>query len=485
MASLRHKTISGIFWSLLQNIGSRGISFIVTIVLARILTPEIFGLIGMLAIFIQLSQSLVMAGLNQALIQKKDTDEEDYSSVFWLNLTLGLAIYIVLFWTAPFIADFYHQPILVQLTRALAFVFILNAFSYVQETKLRKEMRFRTLTIIHIPSVIIAGTISIILAAIGVGVWSLVAMELISRLAYSVQIWIYAKWTPIFAFNRKKARGLFSFGGRIMLSEILSAVYQNIYLVIIGRFFPLSSVGYYQTANKVVKTPSITFSNAINSVTFPAFASIQDDNKRLKEGYKRVIKQLLFWICPAFILSAVLATSLFQFVFGEKWLPAVPYFRILCITGILYPLGVYNLNILNVKGRSDIFLRVELIKKVFVTIGIIIAIPFGIWALLAFQAVSSLFSYFLNSYYSGRFIQYPIAEQIKDILPTLLLSAGVGIVVFLINQFMAGYPDFIRLFLGFGAGVGLYWFIVRYYKFTSYMDILHIFKTRSLTNQYK
>lgn len=484
MASLRHKTISGIFWSLLQNIGSRGISFIVTIVLARILTPEIFGLVGMLAILIQLSQSLIIAGLNQALIQKKDTDEEDYSSVFWLNLVASLAIYGILYLSAPFIADFYRQPALVRLTRILSLVFVINAFSYVQETKLRKEMHFRTLTIIHIPSIIIAGAVSIVLAAMGAGVWSLVAMELVSRFAYAVQIWIHAKWMPLFVFNRAKIRRLFAFGGKIMLSEILSSVYQNIYPVIIGRFFPLSSVGYYQTANKVVKTPSTTLSNALNSVTFPAFASIQDDDKKLKEGYRRVIKQLLFWICPAFVLAAVLAIPLFELVFGGKWLPAVPYFRILCVAGVLYPLSAYNMNIINVKGRSDIFLRLELIKKAFVTVGLIIAIPYGIWALLGFQAVSSLFSYFLNSYYSGRFIQYPASEQIKDIFPTLLLSAGIGIVAFLINQATGGYPNFIRLLLGFTVGGGLYWFVVRYYRFTSYLDILHIFQSRSV-NLYK
>lgn len=485
MTSLRTQTISGVCWSLLQNIGGRGVSFIVTIILARILTPEIFGLIGMLAIFMQVSQALVIAGFNQALIQKKDTTEADYSTVFWINLMVSLIIYVILFFAAPFIADFYHQPILTQLTQVLSLVFIINAFSYVQETRLTKEMRFKTLAIIHIPAVVAGGIVSIVMAVMGMGVWSIIAMELITRFVYAIQIWMYAKWKPLFVFNKTKAKKLFSFGSKLMISSILDTVFGNIYLVIIGKFFPLSSVGYYQTASKVVTTPSSTISNALNSVAFPAFSSIQDDNKRLKEGYKKIIQQLLFWVCPLFILAGVLAVPFFRFVFTEKWLPAVPYFRILCIIGILYPLNYYNLSIVNVKGRSDIFLKLEIIKKIFVTIGIILAIPFGIWALLAFQAASSIFSFFLNSYYSGRFIQYTVWEQVKDILPTLLLSIGIGCIVFFMNQALKGYPDFIRLLSGFGMGGGLYWLTVKYCKLSSYLDIINIFQTRFSNRSYK
>lgn len=485
MIPLRIRTISGMFWSLLQNVGGRGISFVATVILARILTPEMFGLIGMLALFMQLSQTLVMAGFMEALIRKKDTDNVDYSSVFWLNFIVGLGIYAVLFFMAPFIADFYGQPVLIQLTRVLSLVFVINAFSYVQEARLRKEMRFKTLTIIHLPAVIIAGVTGIAMAFMGYGVWSLVVMELVSRLAYAIQIWIYAGWRPLFSFNSARAQILFSFGGKLMLSSILNSIYKNIYLVVIGKYFPLSSVGYYQTASKVVNTPSSTLSNALNSVAFPVFSTMQDDNKRLKEGYKRIIKQVIFWICPAFILAAVLAVPMFRFLFTEKWLPAVPYFRILCIVGILYPLNAYNLSIITVKGRSDLFLKLEIIKKVVTTLGIIVTIPFGIWALLIFQAMSSLFAYFLNSFYSGRFIQYKLLEQIEDILPTILLSIGIGGLVFFIDRVLGNYPDFIRLVTGFGMGCGSYLLIAKYFKFTSYLDLRYIFQTNFSNRFYK
>jgi len=466
------------FWSLLQNVGASGVSFIVTIILARILTPEIFGLVGMLAIFIQVSQTLVIAGFNEALIQKKTTDEEDYSSVFWLNLAMSLMMYALLFFTAPLIARFYHQPVLSELTRALSLVFIINAFSYVQEARLRKEMHFKTLTIIHIPSVILAAVVSIVMAVTGFGVWSLIAMQLVSRFAYAVQIWIYARWTPLITFNKAKVKKLFSFGGKLMLSAVLNTVYQNIYLVIIGKFFPLSSVGYYQTASKVVKTPSTTLSSALNSVAFPAFAAVQDDNKRLKDGYKRIIKQVLFWICPAFILSAVLAIPLFRLIFGDKWLPAVPFFRLLCIGGIFYPLSSYNLAIVNVKGRSDLFLKLEVLKKIITTIGIIATVPFGIWPLIGFQAFNAVLAYYINSHFSGRFIQYPIIEQIKDISPIIGLSILAGFATFLLDHMLTNFPDWLRLITGYSLGGALYWLIAWLNHFSPYHEFIEIINAK-------
>ncbi len=480
MISLLDKTISGVFWSLLQSIGGRSISFVVMIILARLLTPESFGLIGVLMIFIQLSQSLIAAGFNQALIQKKNTDEEDYSSVFWINLTISIILYIILFFTAPLIAEFYNQPILTKLTQVLSLVFVINSFSFVQETRLSKEMRFKTLSIINIPSLVLGGVVSISMAFMGFGVWSIIAMQLVSRFVYVIQIWLFSKWKPQFVFNFIKVKKLLSFGSKLMFSEVIHIIYQNIYLVIIGKFYPLSSVGYYQNASNLVNTPSYTLSGALNLVAFPVFSSIQNDDRRLKAGFKKIIQQAFFWVCPIFILAGVLAEPLFRLIFTEKWLPAVPYFQWLCIVGIFTPLNNFNLNILNVKGRSDLFLKLEILKKVIITIGIIVAIPFGIMALIIFQATSSIFMYLINSYYSGRFIQYPIIEQIKDILPIFLLSIGLGIIIHFLNLSLLGTSDFVQLLIGFSVGGILYWVAVKYWKFSPYLDIQHIFNTKIL-----
>lgn len=464
------------FWSLLQQVGGKGISFIVVIILARLLTPEIFGLIGMLMIFIQLSQVLVRAGFNQALIQKKEVDEEDYSSVFWINLVVSLLIYGILYISAPFIAEFYDQPILVKLTRVLTLIFVINAFSYVQQARLQKEMQFKTLTIIHIPSVIIGGVAGIVMAIKGFGVWSIIAQRLITRFIYTIQIWFYARWKPMLSFNATKAKQLFSFGGRLMLTSILNVVYNNIYLVVIGKFYSVSMVGLYQQSYNLVEKPSATLSGAVNKVAFPAFSSIQNEDEKLKIGYKKITQQVLYWLCPIFVFSGVLAVPLFRFVLTEKWLPAVPYFRCLCIVGILYPLNIFSVNILKVKGRSDIYLKLAIIKKAFITIGLFFAIPFSIWALLILQSTYYVFAFILNSYFAGQFLKYPVKEQIIDILPILLLTLVTGVVIFFIDQFLSFLPDFMRLMLGFVIGGGLYWIIAKYKNFDPYQDISEIYE---------
>lgn len=482
MTSLRDKTISGIFWSFLQTVGSGGIQFIATLILARILTPGDFGLIGMLTIFITVSQTLVSAGFNQALIQKKETDEEDYSSVFYINLVISICLYGILFFTAPLIADFYHQPILISLTRVLALIFIINAFSYVQQVRLIKEMRFKTLMLIHLPSTIISGFIAIMMAFYGYGVWSIVALQLIMQLAYAIQIWAYSKWKPLFSFNKKKSKSLFNFGSKLMISGIIHSIYENVYLVIIGKFFPLDVLGYYQNAQKLVDTPTQAFSSVISSVTFPAFSSLQDNDTKLKEGYKRSIQQLLFWLCPLLTLSAVLAKPLFRIVLTDKWLPSVPFFQLLCIVGIFYPLNAFNLNIVNVKGRSDLFLKLEIIKKIIITIGIIITLPLGIWPLIIFQVVFSFIAYFLNSYFSGRFIHYSVREQIKDIFPIFFLSISVGLIVLLLDKSFSNLPEIMQLIIGFGIGSGLYWFTAKFFHFEPYFEFKHILQTKFINH---
>jgi O-antigen/teichoic acid export membrane protein len=467
----------------MQKVGSRGIQLLVSIVLARILTPKDFGLMGMLAIFIEVSQTLINGGFNQALIQKKDADEEDYSSVFYINLLASIALYGILFFCAPLIADFYRQPILVPMTRVLAVVFIINAFAYVQQARLTKFLQFKTLMFIHIPSTVISGVISIVMAWAGFGVWSIVAQQIVMRLAYAIQLWIHSKWTPLQSFNRQRAKKLFSFGGKLMVSGLLDSAYSNIYLIVIGKFFPVDVLGYYQNARNLARTPTNTLSSVLSSVTYPAFSTIQDDNARLKAGYKRSIEQLLFWLCPISVFAGVLATPLFRFILTAKWLPAVPYFQLLCVVGILFPLNSFNLNIINVKGRSDLFLKLEIIKKVIVTIGIIATLPFGIWALVIFQAANSFIAYFINSYYSGRFIQYPMGEQIRDIMPILLLTAGTGLLIGLTDHFLSGTPDIARLVVGFGLGSVLYWMASRFWKLAPYLEFKHFFQTK-LVNRF-
>jgi len=478
VAILKDKTISGFFWSLLQNVGSRGVTFVVMIVLARLLTPEIFGLIGMLMIFIQLSQILVQAGFNQALIQKKEIDEEDYSSVFWINLGVSLLIYGILFAGAPWISIFYEQPVLTKLTRVLSLVFIINAFSYVQEARLTREMRFKTLTIIHIPSTVIGGALSVTMALMDYGVWSLIALQITTRLAYTIQIWFYAKWKPLLSFNTAKAKTLFSFGGKLMLNGIINTVFQNSYLVVIGKFFPVSAVGYYQYAQKLVKVPSSTISGALYRVAFPAFSSIQDDNRRLRENFKKLIQQVTFWLCPTFVLAGVLAEPLFSFVLGKQWLPAVPYFQWLCAMGIFIPLNQFNPTMIKSKGHAGLLVKMEILKKTIMALGIIIAIPFGVMALIISQVTTFVMAYIINGYFTGKVIGYTLKRQVKDLIVIFLLAITAGLFVYFLDQSLLDLANIFRLVLGGTMGGAFYILIARILKLNPCLEFVKIIKNK-------
>lgn len=261
-----------------------------------------------------------------------------------------------------------------------------------------------------------------------------------------------------------------------MVSGVIDAGFKNIYLIVIGRFFPVATLGYYQNAQKLVDMPTKTIATVLKNVTFSAFSSIQDDNIRLKKGYKMIIQQIFFWLCPILIFTAILAKPLFSLVLTDKWLPAVPFFQMLCIVGIIYPLQAYNLEIVNVKGRSDIFLKLEVFKKILLVIGVVVAIPYGIWVLVGFQVFSSFVNYFINSHFSGKFIQYTTWEQLKDIAPVVFLTAIVGGGIYIVNIWILSTSDWIQLLVGYGIGIILYGILAHLIKLTPYRDFRGILK---------
>src|SRR5690606_36510613 len=273
--------------------------------------------------------------------------------------------------------------------------------------RLTKEMNFKTQTLIAIPASLAGGFTGIIMAYLGFGVWSLVWSSIVTIVVSTVQLWIYSKWKPDWTFSISKFKMHFYFGYKLTISGLLDKIFNNIFLIIIGKFFSPAQVGFFTRAETMKQLPVTNISNTLNKVAYPLFASIQDDNIQLKRVYKKLMKMVLFVVAPVLILSAVLAEPIFRFLFTEKWLPAVPYFQILCAAGILYPLHAYNLNILNVKGRSDLFLKLEVIKKIIIVLAIIFALPYGIIALLYGQVFISIIVYFINSHYSGKFIGYP------------------------------------------------------------------------------
>ena len=456
--SLRKQATAGLVWTFAQQFSNQIIAFVVSIILARLLLPEQFGLIGMVAVFIAIGRSLMDAGLTQSLIRDKDADQEDLSTVFFFNLVASSIIYLIIFFSAPLIAKFYEEPSLTKIVRVLCLTFVVSAFGAIQSTRLTKVMNFKTQTIISVPSTVVSGIVGVSMAYSGFGVWSLVWSRVSASLMRTIQLWLYSKWTPSLQFSIPKFKDHFNFGYKLTLSGLLDTVFSNIYIIIIGKYFAASQVGFYTKSQSLKNLPVSNISTALNKVTYPLFAHIQNDDVRLKRVYKQIMQMVIFIISPVLIFAAVLAEPTFRFLLTEKWLPAVPYFQILCVSGILYPLNSYNLNVLKVKGRSDLFLKLEIIKKVLIVLGIIIAIQFGILALLYTQAILSIVAFYINSYNTDKFINYSSWEQTKDILPIIIIGLISGVTVYFVDLFMErqAWLDIIRIILGSIVGLLIY-----------------------------
>lgn len=476
--SLRKQATSGIAWTFAQQFGNQIIGFVVSMILARILMPEEFGLIGMIAVFYSIGRGLMDSGLTESLIRSKDMDQEDFSTVFFFNLMASIGIYLLIFLAAPFIAEFYERTILTSIVRLYCVTFIIDAFTSVQRTRMTKKMDFKTQTIIAIPSTVLGGTIGITMAYLGYGVWSLVWSTIATSFFGSLQFWIYSKWTPSLVFNMVKFKEHFNFGYKLTLSSILNRVFSNLYLIIIGKLFSPAQVGFYTRAETMKQLPVTNISNTLNKVTYPLFASIQNDDVRLKRVYKQLMQMVVFLITPVLVILAVLAEPTFRFLFTEKWLPAVPYFQILCVTGILYPVHSYNLNILKVKGRSDLFLKLAVIKKALTVLGIIIGLQFGIYGLLYAQVILSIISFIINAFYTDKFISYSAWEQTKDILPILMISTVIGMLIWFVDIKLGDQIDILRILSGGVIGAASYLLLSYLFKIPSVNDFQKLIKRK-------
>lgn len=473
--SLRKKATTGLVWTFAQQFGGQVIGFVVSLVLARILLPEEFGLIGMISIFIAIGNSFLNSGLTQSIIRtsEADLDQEDYSTVFFFNLLASLLLYATSYAIAPLVADFYDQAVLVEIIRLYCLSFVITAFSAVQLARLTKKMDFKTQTLVAIPSIVLSGIVGVYLAYNGHGVWSLVYSYLLKEVLNATQLWFHSKWQPSLMFSVPKFRYHFFFGYKLTLSGLLDVTFKNLYIILIGRYFSANQVGFYTRAETMKQLPVTNISNALNKVTYPLFASIKNDDVRLRRVYKQIMQMVVFAIAPVLIFLAVLAEPVFRFLFTEKWLPAVPFFQIICVTGILYPVHSYNLNILKVKGRSDLFLRLEVIKKMMVVAIIAGTLPFGILALLGGQVLNSLIAFFINTHYTGKLINFTAWQQSRSIGPIILLAAVVGAGVFALDHFLelSGQLDIVRILAGGLLGAGLYLGAAYLFKVSSLFEL--------------
>lgn len=422
MNNLKQKSLSGISWTLLRLFTVQLSGFIVQLILARILLPEIFGLIAMMQLFISLGQTLLDSGMTSSLIRSKDVDDNDYSTVFYLNIIFSVLVYLVIFSISGLISKFYHQEVLSSILKIYSISIIIQGLIAVQLARITKEMKFKLQLQLEVPSIIISSILGIWMAYNDYGVWSIVNMYLIKNSLFAIQVWYFSKWLPRLTFDLIKLKKHFNFGYKLTLSSIINTIYDNIYTIIIGRNFSALQLGFYDRANTLRLVPIQTISTALNNVTYPMFSSIQNNDVELRNTYKKVMQLVIFVVAPLMFLAILNAEYLFRVLLTDKWLPSVYYFKILCAASILYPIHAYNLNILNVKGRSDLFLRLELIKKIIITICLFMILPFGILGLIYMQLVLNILMFLINTFYSGKLIKYNSWQQAKDILPYIIIS---------------------------------------------------------------
>ncbi|WP_353085176.1 lipopolysaccharide biosynthesis protein [Flavobacterium sp.] len=435
MKGLREKAIKGVSWSFVDNIANAGITFIVGIILARILSPAEFGLIGMITIFIAVSNSIVDSGFSSALIRKVEPKEVDYNTVFYFNLCLGIVLYLILFYSAPAISWFFKEPNLISITRVMGTILIINAFGIVQRSLLVKEVDFKNQTKISMISSIISGIVGITMALKGFGVWSLVSLQISRQLLNTIFLWVISKWRPVLEFSKDSFQELFGFGSKLLISGLMDTIYNNIYFLIIGKYYSAVQLGQYTRAEQFNSIFSSNLTSVVQRVSYPVLCNIQDEDERLKLTYRRVIKATMLVAFTCMLGLAAIAKPLILLTIGEKWLPSVTYLQIICFAGMLQPLHAINLNMLMVKGRSDLFLRLEIIKKAIAVVPICLGVFYGIELMLWGSVFISFAAYVLNSYYSARLINYSIWAQIKDIYPSFLVSIFVAAAMFLFTLF--------------------------------------------------
>lgn len=478
--TLRKQALSGIFWTFLQQFSMQGITFFVSIIMARLLVPEEFGLIGMISIFIAIGRTLIDSGLSQSLIRVKEANHEDYNTVFYFNLAVSIIIYMIVYISAPFIASFYNQHILINIIRIYCLVFVTNAFGTIQTTMLTKALNFKTQMKVAVPSLVISSALGISMAYLGYGVWSLVWSAVTQSVFNVLQLWFWSLWRPTLTFSIEKFHYHFHYGYKLMLSGVLDTIFNNAFTIIIGKFFSPAQVGYYNRADSLKQLPVSNIAFVLNKVTFPLFASIHNEDVRLKSAYKKIMQMVIFLVAPMLIILAVLAEPLFRFLFTEKWLPSVPYFQILCANGILFPIHAYNLNILKIKGRSDIFLKLEIVKKILLLVIILIAFSFGIFGLLYGSVIFSILAFFINTHYTAKYINYSSFEQIKDIAPIITLAAFVGVILYFIDIFLVTITqyDIVRLIIGGVTAALLYATLAFSFKMHSLKELITIIKRK-------
>lgn len=476
MSSLKDKTVKGVIWSAVDRFSAQGIQFVFSILIARLLVPEDYGVIAMLNIFLAVSQTFIDSGFGTALIRKIDRTETDFSTVFYFNIAVAVFFYFGLFFAAPAIANFYNTPLLVPVTRVTAINLVVGSLSGIHNAKLSIAIDFKSRAKISIVSAVLTGSVGLWMAYSGYGVWALVVQTVFAGIIRTIMLWVIVKWYPKLVFSWQSFKEMFSFGSKLLASGLLDTLYNNIYTLVVGKVFSSSTLGVYAKAQALAEFPSSNITGVLQNVSFPVLSSIQNDEDKLAGAYKRFIRVSAFVIFPLMLGLSSVADPFIRLLLTDKWENTIYLLQIICFSMMWYPIHAINLNILQVKGRSDYFLKLEIIKKIQGVLILCVTVPMGIIAMSYGQVVSSLISLYLNTYYTKKLIGYGLWDQMKDLLPIFIHSLLMwGLVLLVVNLMPTLW---LKLVVGVLSGMIYYIAGAFIMKFPEVNEILKILKLK-------
>ena len=454
--SLKQKTFKGVIWSAVERFSTQGVQFLFGIILARLLTPNDYGMIAMLTIFMAVSQTFIDSGFGNALIRKPDRNESDKATVFFFNIFMAMGCYGIIFLAAPFIANFYNMPELCNILRVLAINLVIQSVGSIQRLNLTIDLNFKVLAKISLAGAVVGGSAGLVCAYKGLGVWSLVVQQMATTSFRVVLFWILVRWRPKCFFSKVSFKSMFGFGSKLLASGLLNTLYDNIYDLIIGKTFAAATLGNYTRAAHFANFPSSNITGIFQRVTFPVLSKIQDDPEKLRNAYLKFLNMATLVIFPLMIGLASIAKPFILLVLTEKWVGAILILQIICFAQMWYPVHSINLNILQVLGRSDLFLKLEIIKKAVGITVLCITLPYGIIAMCFGQWFNACFGLVVNTYYSGKLLNAGLLPQLKMYIPTLLNSLVMGGISLGVTQLLPEKEYGLQLGLGIAAGAIYY-----------------------------
>lgn len=458
-------------WSSVGRFGIVGIHFFSNMVLARLLTPADFGCIGMLYIFIAVSEVFVIGGFGAALIQKNSPSHIDYTTVFYWNLMMAILVYSILYFLAPYIARFYEMEILCDVLRVQSLTLIISGFSIVQSTQLQKDLRFREFSIRGVVSALIGVCVAIVMAYMGYGIWSLVGLTLATRISNVFLLWGMSRWRPTLDFSTSSLKSLFSFGGMMALSSFVETFYTNVQGLIIGKWFTPQDLGYYTQARKLEQVPTSALSAVVSQVAFPVFSLLNDDKEKLRTGISKSVKSIAFFNIPLFVLLFVIAKPIIRLLYGSQWEESIPYFQILCLSGIVYVINSINLNIIRALGKGKIYFLMQTTKRMIGICLIVIGVSFGVIGVVSSIAVTFFIDFIINGYVNKQLIGYGVKQQIIDIWKILFVAIILGLLCFLF-AYVARINIYIIMLFQIFMFISLYIFLAYFMR----MEGLFVYK---------